>query len=391
METTWVRPLVSSESGGKTPVDSPYEQAAGLASKQIRDYLLERVPKFRELTELRDKGWRNPAGDEYFAKQRRQADNSDDQQAEYFFSMMKRNAECQTAKDTRHGVYQTLPFMVSGSPVLHHIAGSMMPDLDISTNTLLRPQCMAPGGFLYLAMKYNPGAYAQAFSLPVEKGGHKVLLPQHPNITVDYVDITMLGADMGVDAIPQDHPDAHNFLPRKFYSRDAFDLVICDGQVLRTHSRAAYRGIREPSRLILTQLTIALEHIVPGGNMLVLLHKVETWRCVLVLRAFSRFSNVQLFKPRTAHAKRSSCYMVASNIQPQHEDAIRAVREWKRLWRTATFNTEEEYASFALSLEPKVEGVLQDFGPKLMDLGKSVWETQAIALARAPFVRGQRG
>ncbi|KAI1739190.1 hypothetical protein F4680DRAFT_423097 [Xylaria scruposa] len=248
--------------------------------------------------------------------------------------------------------------------------------------------CMAPGAFLNLAMENNPEAHAQAFSLPPEKGRYKVQIQPHPNIAINFVDINMLAADMGLDAIPQEHPEARDFLPRNFSSEDTFDIVIADGQVLRTHHRPAYRETREAARLMFTQLAIGLEHLKPDGTMLVLLHKVEAWRCVLIMRAFCGFSDVRLFKQRGAHAKRSSCYMVASNIQSRHEDAVRAVGTWKRLWKAATFDTEEEFCRLALSLQPDVQEVLEDFGPRLVKLGREVWETQAHALGRAPFVQG---
>ncbi|KAF2967450.1 hypothetical protein GQX73_g6104 [Xylaria multiplex] len=248
--------------------------------------------------------------------------------------------------------------------------------------------CMAPGAYLHVAMQHNPGAQARAFSLPLEKGGHKVLR-RNLKVDMEFIDITMLGEDMGVDSITisPTHPDADEFLHRRFYPEDVFDLAICDGQVLRTHSRAAYRESKEPTRLTMTQLAISLEHMKPGGTMLVLLHKVESWKSVLILRTFCKFSDVKTFKPTKAHATRSSCYMVASNIQPQHEDAVRAVQTWKQLWRAATFATESEFANLAESLEPDVEEVLGDFGTRLVGLGKEVWDTQARALTKAPFVR----
>jgi 23S rRNA U2552 (ribose-2'-O)-methylase RlmE/FtsJ len=239
-------------------------------------------------------------------------------------------------------------------------------------------------------MEHNPRALAQGFTLPLESGGHKVLLPPNSKTTIDLLDINMLAADMGVDFIPPEHPDAHNFLPRHLQSEDIFDLVLCDGNVLRTHPRAAYRDVREAARLVMAQLTMALEHMKPGGTILVLMHKMESWKFVLLLRTISRFSIVQVFKPRRGHAKRSSCYLVASNIQPQHEDAVEAVRTWKQLWKTATFGTEDEYEQLVRSLEPNVEDVLEDFGPRLIELGRNVWKTQADALATAPFVRNSR-
>ena len=66
-------------------------------------------------------------------------------------------------------------------------------------------------------------------------------MPTNPRLTLKLLDITLLVADMGVTSIPEEHPDVKNFLPQEFSSETFFDLVICDGQVLRTHARAEYR------------------------------------------------------------------------------------------------------------------------------------------------------
>ena len=96
--------------------------------------------------------------------------------------------------------------------------------------------CMAPGGFLETVLKLNPGSRALGFTLPFSDGGHRVRLPNYPHVTVEYLDITMLSSDMGVSSIPADHEDAKNFLPTPFDGKQEFDVVLCDGQVLRTHS-----------------------------------------------------------------------------------------------------------------------------------------------------------
>jgi hypothetical protein len=134
-------------------------------------------------------------------------------------------------------------------------------------------------------------------------------------VALEFLDITMLAADMGAVVIPADHPDANNMLPRRFDPFQLFNLVLCDGQVLRTHTRAAYREKREARRLTTTQLAISLEHVKFGGSMIVLLHKVEAVDTVSLLYMFSKFSSAKLFKPTKHHAKRSSFYMITTDIQ----------------------------------------------------------------------------
>jgi hypothetical protein len=243
---------------------------------------------------------------------------------------------------------------------------------------------MAPGGFLSMTLNLNPGAVAVGFSLPVSDGGHKALLPGESNVTLKYLDITMLAADMGVTDIPTEHPEAKNLLSQQLDPEQLFNLVLCDGQVLRNHVRAAHREMREARRLAVTQLAIGLKHVKVGGTMIVLLHKVEATHTVFLLYKFSKFSSVKLFKPARHHAKRSSFYMIATNIQSQHYEAIRAVEVWKRQWKVATFGTDAEYGEVACL---NAEEVLEEFGTELVRLGRDVWGIQAKALGKAPFIK----
>ena len=254
---------------------------------------------------------------------------------------------------------------------------------------MILDMCMAPGGFLQTALSVNPTAHAVAFSLPMGMGGHKVLIPKDEKIVLKFLDITMLAVDMGVVDFPLDHEEYSRFLPCHFGAEDMFDLVLCDGQVLRTQSRAEYREKREARRLSVTQLALGLEHIRAGGTMIMLLHKVEAWHTVSLLYSFSKFSSVRLFKPTTGHTKRSSFYMVATKIQRQHPEAVRAIEKWKAIWKAGTFGNDEEYWKAVRDCDPDVKEVLKDFGLSLVELGRETWATQARALAKAPFIRAR--
>ena len=246
---------------------------------------------------------------------------------------------------------------------------------------------MAPGGFLASVLDINPEANALAFSLPATEGGHNVLLPSSSNVETKLLDITMLAADMAVSDIPAKHPDAENFLPGQFIDRAAFDLVICDGQVLRTQKRASYGETREARRLIVTQLALGLEHVRPGGTMVVLLHKVEAPETMSFLHTFSKFSSLRLYKHTKYHAMRSSFYMVATNIQRQHREVDVAIDAWKKVWRVATLGTDEEYGNIC-GMEPlKVQAMLENFGTELVSLAKNIWMIQASALERGSFIK----
>jgi len=118
--------------------------------------------------------------------------------------------------------------------------------------------CMAPGGFSAAALHRNPAAIVRGISLPPGRGGHDMLLKNwsdiHPDakIFVDFRDITLLAEEMGVPlrSIPPEHPDAQLFSSdRPFHSEGKFDLVFCDGQVLRTQERGERMSIPADSIL----------------------------------------------------------------------------------------------------------------------------------------------
>jgi hypothetical protein len=162
--------------------------------------------------------------------------------------------------------------------------------------------------------------------------------------------------------------------------------VLCDGQVLRTHKRAPNRENREARRLTVTQLALGLEHIKSGGTMIVLLHKVEAMDTVQLLYRFNRFSLVKLLKSSKSHAKRSSFYMVATDIQTGHPDVAMAISQWKRMWEASTFGNGDKYESHIRENSSRARDILDAFGPELVRMGKDIWDIQARALSKAPFV-----
>jgi hypothetical protein len=95
--------------------------------------------------------------------------------------------------------------------------------------------CMASGGFLATTLDINPGAHTVGFSLPISLGGYKVLLPKDPAVTLKFLDITMLAADMDMKDIPEEYPEAKNLLSQQVNPGQLFDLILCDGQVLWTY------------------------------------------------------------------------------------------------------------------------------------------------------------
>ncbi|KAG8630244.1 hypothetical protein KVT40_001863 [Elsinoe batatas] len=338
------------------------------SSADLMSFVVKSVPMITSVMIAEElimhQGWQSSESDAYFEAQRHQADHCDDKTAWMFYDMMK-----EIAKDMHH---------TTGGLHIEHLPHDDARILDC---------CMAPGGFLSVCLEINPGHRAVAFTLPVDEGGHRVLLPlDDGRVKTNFLDITMLSGDVGVTKIPFNHPDAVNFLPQQLPPEKTFDIVLCDGQVLRTHQRASYRERREARRLTLSQIILGLEHIDPGGTMIILLHKLETFNTANLLHKFSKFASLKVYKSVKYHAKRSSFYLIATNIQPYHVEALSVVSAWKKLWITATLGTDMEYERQLREEELGVYSLLNEYGPELMRLGQEIWCTQANALARMTWV-----
>jgi hypothetical protein len=63
----------------------------------------------------------------------------------------------------------------------------------------------------------------------------------------------------------------------------------------------------------------------------------EAWQTIKMLQAFHRLSDIQLFKPTVGHASRSSFYMFALNVEPDHPEALTAKEVSRHTWQGATF------------------------------------------------------
>jgi 23S rRNA U2552 (ribose-2'-O)-methylase RlmE/FtsJ len=343
----------------------------------VTEYLRAVSPSFRHLDELRRKvtncsplsffvnfyiqGWENREGDEYFKQQRSAADNASTSDQKRFFRMMQ----------------------------------SLGQEIDAATGAFFCPHpntldlCMAPGGYSASVLYRHPDATIRGISLPRTLGGHNLRVyhgKMDPRVQVQFMDLTMLASEFGVclDDIPSGHPEASKFNSvRPFYGQE-FDIVICDGQVLRTHHRAEWRVSCEAPRLTVSQLILGLQRIKTGGTLIMLLHKIEAWSTSTLLKTFDAFSSVVVFKPEKKHGQRSSFYLVAKNVQPESEAAKEAVKKWKKTWYATTFegDSAQEYPN-----EEAEAAFLEEFGPRLVELGHTIWETQARALERAPYVR----
>ena len=260
--------------------------------------------------------------------------------------------------------------------------------------------CMVPGGYSASALKYNPQASVSGATLPEEDGGHKLLVgavSKGAPVRVWHGDLTSLVGDMGIDDgnIPEQHPDFGDFQNQEIWSGDKFDLVFCDGQVLRNHTSKMAESRRqcEARRLTCSQLLIALRHVKVGGSIVVLLHKIDRWDTLLTTRTFDQFVKLTLFKPLSAHQSRGSFYLVAQNIQPDHKDALQGIQDWTKSWKDATFSTSASEDSYFgdrggdVALQKHVTEVMNDYGERLILLGETPWKIQKEGIEKSDWYK----
>lgn len=253
--------------------------------------------------------------------------------------------------------------------------------------------CMAPGGYTWSFLNRNRNALAYGITLPVEEGGHPMYLDhgeKDKRVEVEWLDLTMLTTELGtpVEKVPSKHPEAAKFTAYSPFPGKIFDIVICDGNVLRVHQHQRDMD-REAYRLLFSQLIFGLERTKPGGNFIILLHRADSWSNLKLLKIFESFSKVRLFKPHKTHSNRSSFYLVAKNVQAESAEAREAVKSWKEDWWTTTFAGEN---GTGLSLEPpaaeEVQELLETYGQRWRVLSRPIWEIQLEAMKGARFLKG---
>ena len=244
--------------------------------------------------------------------------------------------------------------------------------------------CMAPGGYTQALLVHNPKMFISGITLSEAQTGHPVVVEvkEHAQVDVQYLDINLLAASMGVAAseIPGGHPDVTKFLHDVPFPEDLeFDVVIADGAVLRTHERGEHRQEKdlEAMRLRLSQLILGFNQIKDGGTFMLLLHRIDSWENFVLLRTIGRFSDVKVHKPTEKHAQSSSFYLVAKNVQ-RNEAAMDALNKWKADWRQVTFGGEGSKGELPRGPGSiAVETAVQSHGAKFIELGRPIWKTQA--------------
>lgn len=122
---------------------------------------------------------------------------------------------------------------------------------------------------------------------------------------MQYVTKAMTPGNLGVDVfrcldlyIPDTHPDHSLFSAERPFLDQRFQLIFCGGAVLRSHDRKDYRLEFGRTRLTTSQLILAMQWMLPGGTMVILLRRPDSWRVLSLLRQFDSFATIKLFKVR---------------------------------------------------------------------------------------------
>ena len=261
---------------------------------------------------------------------------------------------------------------------------------------------MAPGAYTAIILERYPQASVDGISLSVDSGGYKMVIPygtEDRRVTVEFMDISMLLGEFQLnhDDIPSNYPNPELFITDSPFQGMTYDLVLRDGQILRTHDRPEYRENREPLRLLTAQLVYGMTRIVPGGTFVILLHKADAYDTCKLLQEFDSFSKISLFKPKKGHQTRSTFYLIAKNVQSNSTAAERAVESWRVMWRKATFGgscgtgmTGAEQEQEHHRDEGEVDDLMEKFGIRLIDLAQGIWSIQLEALKQSPWLNSPK-
>jgi len=266
--------------------------------------------------------------------------------------------------------------------------------------------CMAPGGYSAVALRFNPYAEIHGITLPRSSGGYSIqfsgkiaqliyqdinyYLPDFPDgrkVPATHIDASLFidFPKFGCTGAESDPRPAHQAdSPRIAQSNDAFNLIFCDGNVLRTHVRADHRADknREAGRLTYSQLILAMTNIAHGGTVIILLHHIDNWFNVRLLQEFSTFSTISLFKSTAHHQMTSAFYLITKNIQAGNlKEEI--LNKWKENWWSLTFGGEDGLGTaLAAPNDNEIDEVLKESGEKIRTMAEPAWKTQKVGLER---------
>lgn len=321
--------------------------------------LAQNVFELELLKVLRKKGWDEEGLDGHFNRQRQIADSADDRMNSIWFNRMKK-------------VFRELDVQARFVPTFGRLEF-----LDLGC---------CPGGFTSYILQKHHRAHGTGISLPVEQGGHPMALEQHLSSRFE-----LHLADLLYYKLHSGHRPllltSMQPLPDGFAAR--FDIVILDGHFLRTYRSPALTDPDEwdRHRLLISQIVIALRSVRPGGTIVIKLSHPEKLLTAQILHMLDNLSKALcVHKPHSLHANRGTFYAIAKGIGrgPHGEKQSQYLQGLEDLWHDITFGGETGRGRFMTATDldfiATYDDIVTTYLGRLIDLGRSVWLTQADAL-----------
>ncbi|CAE6458067.1 unnamed protein product [Rhizoctonia solani] len=247
----------------------------------------------------------------------------------------------------------------------------------------------APGGFAQYILRKNRRARGIGISLPTEQGGKGFSVTYSDYLAryeVHWADLTAFDL---APSIPKPVPHSCPPLP---FEPGSLDLVVCDAQWVLNPD-----NLKRPwnwTRLIISQLLIALHAVSPGGNIFIRLTCVERTLTGRILLALCRISDlVRTTKSTGFRTIRSGFYALAQRVNTQSDEYTKLVSALERLWYTMTFEGESGYGRDITAQDEELittdEEMLSEKGlSAIIQLGTPIWQMQYDALCHFLAKRG---
>jgi len=231
---------------------------------------------------------------------------------------------------------------------------------DIQINYFLDMGC-APGGFscFVLENSTNKNCRGIGITLPPADGGHEICKKMNSfkkRWTCNLVDVTTVEPTSQILEFDD--------------GRHPFELIICDGHFLGVSEE--YKILQKI--LLLSQLVIAFEHLVEGGNLVCKLSMKEEVFYSSVIFMFSKiFENVEVMKYKTCHRIRSSFYVLC--FRKKNKQAQEFLPKLHHILK----NLKDKGGDKTLGLFDK-ELLIMEYGTQLIEMYKPLWNFQYDAL-----------
>ncbi|KAH7318007.1 hypothetical protein B0J17DRAFT_724302 [Rhizoctonia solani] len=239
-----------------------------------------------------------------------------------------------------------------------------------------------PGGYSRFVMDTCPNATGMGISLSIPNGGHGLAIPEHllPRFDLRLEDLTLF--DLAPDW--PDKPALSTELKPIPFTRNTFDLVICDA-----HYRQR-QPINDPrpwswTRLLISQLLLALYGVYPGGRLLLTLWRIESPLTAQILLALNRISAGTYTLKSSLHEMRPSFYLLALGVRTNCPEYTTLLYALKKLWWIVTFGEEGGQGRDVKWVEKEMispwEDVMSPAGLAVITrLGTPVWDIQGDAI-----------